>query len=204
MCELLAATSKNKIFMNEYLRTFYSHSEEHRNGWGLALLDRSPVFVEKEPVKASDSLRLNEILAQYQYIQNGSTDSERILLYIIDEVNRHISMQEDMSDVNNRIKIIEEVIKSIVPGNKVNLMIYDSEYFYVHKNEAGTMHMREKDGGVILSTQALEPKGWEEVVQNRLLVYKEGELVYEGQSHNDTYIHDEKRMEVLFLQYSGL
>ena len=39
MCELYAVTAKRKITVNDTLKTFYSHSEEHKNGWGIYLKD---------------------------------------------------------------------------------------------------------------------------------------------------------------------
>ena len=75
---------------------------------------------------------------------------------------------------------------------------------YVHKNEPGTLYMREIHDGVLFSTKPLEEDGWKEVVQNRLLVYKDGELVYTGKKHNNTYIHDESKMRLLYLEFSGL
>lgn len=68
----------------------------------------------------------------------------------------------------------------------------------------GTMYMKESGGSVLFSTQPLELDGWKEVLQNRLLVYKDGENVYVGQKHNCTYIHDERKMRLLYLEYSRL
>lgn len=230
---------------------------EHRNGWGLALLDDIPVSIEKEPVKALDSAKLKKrletgiwtsgciahirkatigeinlhnthpfsrcdesgrmwvlahngtifdsvILAPYQYSQEGTTDSERILLYIVDEMNRFLENNHIPPDADRRIHIIDDVIRSITPGNKVNLMIYDGEFFYVHKNEPETLYMKTKDDSVIFSTRPLDMDGWQDVAQNRLLVYKKGELIYAGPKHYNTYIHDERKMRLLYFDYSGL
>lgn len=257
MCELLGLTSKNKVEMNDLFNVFFSHSAEHPNGWGLALFDDPQNYVEKEPVKAIDSLLLkrvlsehiqtsrciahirratigdiefnnthpfykrddygrtwtlahngtifdSEILTPYQYVQEGTTDSERILLYIVDEINDHRKKDGEMLSIDKRIRVVEKVIRNIVPGNKLNLMIYDGELFYIHKNEPGTMYMMEKPERVLFSTKPLEAGGWKEVPQNRLLVYKDGENVYSGQSHDHTYIHDEEKMGLLYLEYSRL
>lgn len=109
----------------------------------------------------------SEILAPYQYVQNGTSDSERILLYIVDEMNRFQKKYNKMPNTDERIQIVDDAIRNIVPGNKVNFMIYDGECFYVHKNEPGTMYMKESDGSVLFSTQPLELDGWKEVLQNR-------------------------------------
>lgn len=252
MCELLGLTARRKIIMNKWLETFFSHSVEHQNGWGLALSDDGAFSIDKEPQRAIDSLYLksllsgnietakciahirkatigdvsennthpfsacdnfgrcwtlahngtifdSEALAPYQYKQIGTTDSERILLYIVDRINQ---LNEDSSD--NRIKTVDEAVKTIVPGNKVNLLIYDGEFLYVHKNERGTLYEKEIDGGVMFSTVPLDTNGWHEFEQNRLMVYQSGKLVYAADKHDCTYIHSEEKMKLLYLAYSGL
>ena len=257
MCELFGVTANRKIKINDLLKRFYEHSVEHRNGWGLALLDDSSVSIEKEPVRADYSLYLknrltgrietarcvahirratvgevnfsnthpflqrdesgrtwvlvhngtifeSNILNAYQCKQHGTTDSERILLYIVDHINRHYMQEMNSFDANERIRLVDKLIRRIVPENKVNLMIYDGDYFYVHKNEEGTLYKSERPGSVIFSTHPLTPDGWEEVPQNQLLVYKDGELIYEGEKHEHTYIEDEENTKLLYLGYAGL
>lgn len=64
MCELLGVTAKRRLRLNSLLREFYSHSGDHPHGWGLACFpDGAAPVVEKEPVDASTSPRLNERLA---------------------------------------------------------------------------------------------------------------------------------------------
>ena len=55
MCQLFGFSSKIPVRINDYLKEFYSHSEEHPHGWGLACMDGKEVMIEKEPVKASVS-----------------------------------------------------------------------------------------------------------------------------------------------------
>lgn len=146
----------------------------------------------------------SEILSPYQYLQKGTTDSERILLYIVDEINKSAAERGTYPDAAARIRIVENAIRNIVAGNKVNLMLSDGDLFYLHINDPGTMHIKELDDGVIFSTNTLEKTGWTEIPHNRLFVYRNGEQVYAGQSHEHTYIHDEEKMRILFFAYAGL
>ncbi|HQB32674.1 MAG TPA: class II glutamine amidotransferase [Erysipelotrichaceae bacterium] len=57
MCEMFAYSGEKRQ-LNSYLNEFFSHSEEHTHGWGLAL----GYNVEKEPVKANDSTYLKHRL----------------------------------------------------------------------------------------------------------------------------------------------
>ena len=58
MCELLGLSSRKQIEVNGYLRTFYSHSERHCHGWGLALFYGDAVSLEKEAICANQSHHL--------------------------------------------------------------------------------------------------------------------------------------------------
>jgi glutamine amidotransferase len=252
MCELFAVTAKRKITVNDTLKTFYSHSEEHKNGWGLYLKDDTFEIIVKEYLKASDSTYLHALLDQkletklcighirsatvgevsdnnshpftgidkfgrqwvlchngtlfdapvldkYYYVQDGSTDSERLLLYLIERVN---SM--DVADAEDRMRLIEHVIAKVVPGNKLNLMLYDGQYLYVHKNEPGTLYMRKIEDGIMFATHPLDDGHWMEFPTNCLQVYKEGDLVYEGRRHDYTYIYDPEKMKAIFMAYANL
>ncbi|MGM9777895.1 MAG: class II glutamine amidotransferase, partial [Prevotella sp.] len=55
MCELLGINSRKKIEVNRWLRKFYSHSEKHCHGWGMAQFYGSSVQLEKEPLQANTS-----------------------------------------------------------------------------------------------------------------------------------------------------
>ena len=257
MCEIFGVTAARRIRVNELLHTFFSHSTEHRNGWGLVLLDDQPVSIEKEPKRAVDSLYLqnrlksgietarclahirratigdvcpanthpfsrqddsgrrwilahngtifdSEILAPYQYVQEGATDSERILLYLVDEVNRLYGEQGAPLGKDQRIGIVEKAARSIAPGNKLNFLLYDGDFLYVHKNEAGTLFQKETEDGVIFSTRPLDDGGWTEVPGNQLFVYRDGKLIYTGARHEGTYVHSEEKLKLLYFAYSGL
>ena len=143
-------------------------------------------------------------LSKYQYSQQGSTDSERILLYIIDRVNSRFMQDPCGFDVNERLALIDEIILQIVPGNKLNLLLYDGDYFYVHKNEKGTLYTLEKPGITFFATRPLDEWEWKELPMNRLLVYKNGKKVYSGTEHEYEYVYDKEQMKHLFLDYAGL
>ena len=64
MCEIFGVSSLNDFTANDYLRTFYSHSDFHPHGWGLACISRNGALVEKESVRASESHYLRERLSQ--------------------------------------------------------------------------------------------------------------------------------------------
>ena len=257
MCELLGVSSNKQLNITDYLKTFYSHSTKHPNGWGIVLLDEMDNTIKKEAIKAEESLFLNDKLSKkilssrciahirratighvdinnthpfektdmsgrkwilahngtifdgaqlkgYTYKQVGTSDSERLLLYIVDEINKQ-RLRESFSLAGvQRIKVVENVINQLAENNKLNLLIYDEEYLYVHKNEEKSLYQKKVEGGVVFSTVPLDEDKWDDVAENRLLVYKDGNLIYEGIEHNFTYVEDEEQMRLLFLAYSEL
>ena len=65
MCELFAISSDHEIRANEYLRSFFSHCDDNPHGWGMAMFYGSnAVSLEKEPLRADESLYLKERLSQ--------------------------------------------------------------------------------------------------------------------------------------------
>lgn len=64
MCEIFGVSAAGDFYANDCLKTFYSHSDMHPHGWGLACVDRNGALIEKESVKASNSNYLRERLSQ--------------------------------------------------------------------------------------------------------------------------------------------
>ena len=146
----------------------------------------------------------SEDVSPFQYKQKGSTDSERILLFLVDQMNVWYREHRRAPQADERVGIVDAAIKRIVPGNKVNLMIYDGDLFYVHKNEPGTLYIKSLEQGVLISTQPLDSDGWKEFPQNQLVVYCNGTPIYVGKKHDSTYVYDEEKMRPLYFAYSGL
>ena len=136
-------------------------------------------------------------LLPYADIQSGSTDSERILLYILDQ-------NKGVTDEASRFKVMDSVAVKLSEKNKLNFFAFDGQDLYIHKNEAGTMFRKQHDGYVLFATRPLDNEIWEEVPLNRLQVYRDGKLIYEGTVHDHTYVHDEQQMNMLYLGYSEL
>ena len=137
----------------------------------------------------------------YVHVQEGTTDSERVLFYIVDSVNRLIS---DGLEGEQKIHLINECIHRLTPGNKLNFLLCDGEYMYVHKNEPGTMFRLTSGRTAVFSTHPLDDSDWEEVPQNRLLVYRDGELIHEASPHENTYYHNEEKMRLQYLDHAML
>ncbi len=169
-------------------------------------------------------------LAGYYHKQKGTTDSERILLYLIDRIDGAVQLSDRIDGavkLSDRIQIVEDVIGEITPGNKVNLLISDGSFLYVHVNCDHGMYFLDEGDSVVFSTKPLrkpltkplrEPLGlatgneegraagavWEEVPVNTLLVYEDGRQIYRGCPHGNTFVETEEKMRYLFMDYSEI
>lgn len=144
------------------------------------------------------------VLNSYQYTQTGTTDSERILLYIVDEINKKTNEISRPLEDAEKYEIIDEIFVKLSPENKLNVLLYDGENMYIHKNAKETLYVKEESDCAIFSTQPLDKNHWREVEHNRLLVYRNGSLVYSGTPHNHSYVEDPQKMKLLFLAFSNL
>jgi glutamine amidotransferase len=257
MCELFGFSGTQPEQLNQPLREFFSHSNQHPHGWGLALLHGTEAAIEKEPLQASKSLYLKErlrepifattLLAHIRYatigntewrnchpytqvdrtgrrwtlihngtifeftpmnhyvtIQNGDTDSERILLYLIDQVNARTVKLGHPLTAEERFALLDEIVVAVSPGNKLNLLIYDGELLYAHTNYANSLYRRETNTGVYITTQPLTMGQWEPVPFTTLLAYQGNQLLFTGTNHGQEYFVDEEKMKLLYLAFAEL
>lgn len=125
-------------------------------------------------------------LIPYLKTQMGDTDSERLFRYLIDKLNA--AQADGELSQQARCELIDELVHELAPRNKLNLMIYDGELLYIHKNMHDTMKYRRLGSGYIFSTTALDDEQWEDVPIAQLMVYKDGERVYTGSRHEGIFV----------------
>jgi len=157
-----------------------------------------------------------EKLDKYFYRQRGSTDTERLLLYLMDRIGK-LSIEEGrpLSD-KKRFKVVDRVVKAVAKGNKLNVVISDGEIFYVHANsrsgsrilgEAGKndyLYELLEDGTRYFSTTVLDPRAWSPVRLNTVTAYRDGKLLHEGEPHEYEYIESDDDIKNLYRNSSGL
>ena len=62
MCELLGFTSEKNTDISTYLHTFFTHSRNNPHGWGMMYEDEEGRVILKEPVSASESSFLGDMI----------------------------------------------------------------------------------------------------------------------------------------------
>ncbi len=175
--------------------------EEYHNShpfWGCDDSGRMWTLVHNGTIFEGDSL------GEYVFFQKGSTDSERIYLYLIHEINRAIHEKNRPLTKEERFQVLERIAGELSPKNKLNLLIYDGDLLYVHSNFKESLYQKKDEEGVTFSTKPLDDGNWETVPFARLLAFEKGSCVFTGKEENAEYIPDEKSIRALYLAYSGL
>lgn len=257
MCKLLGVSSAKRVWVNELLQEFYSHSDKHPNGWGLATFYHGSASVEKEPTQALKSAYLKERLSHrmevstllahirlatignveygnshpfvkrdvdgrawtlihngtifdypaldaYREQQEGTTDSERILLYLVDRLDQKRKETGCALEFTQRFEILEREIADMACGNKLNLIIYDGEWMYVHSNYANSLYVCEDGTTAIFSTAPMQKGEWTSMPFTTLCAYQNGRCVLKGQPHGHEYVDHDMDMKYLFSAYAKL
>lgn len=142
-------------------------------------------------------------LERYVKTQTGDTDSERILMYVVDQINK--AEANGPLDAEARFHILDDIVCKLSDhNNKLNYLLYDGELLYVHTNFEKSLHILKKDEGIFISTEPLTDEDWEPLPMNTLLAFRNGELAFTGTNHGHSHIFDEKDFQMLYLAFAEL
>ncbi len=123
---------------------------------------------------------------QYNQRQAGNTDSERLFLALLDTVNERIR-QGNMEE-NERFLTVSQFIEHTAPHNKLNLMIWDGELLYVHKNLKNTLCYKRLENGCLFSTTPLDDGTWIPFPIAQVMAFRDGREAYRGARHKGIYV----------------
>ena len=123
---------------------------------------------------------------RYSAVQTGDTDSERFFLSLLDNLNEHIA--RSVPNERERFEIVNKFIVENAPRNKLNLMIYDGELLYVHKNLKNTLCFKRLEDGLIFSTKPLDNGVWIPFPMAQVIAYKHGQEVHRGDRHKGAFV----------------
>lgn len=138
-----------------------------------------------------------EELNNYTSKQVGETDSERILLYLVDEIN---SLQDELERSLNSdecFSLIDELISNLAKENKLNIMIFNGETLFVHTNYRNSLYYMQKDDTLFFSTRPLTSDNWKQLPINTLFGIINSEVVYRGKTHENEFIVTEENFNFL-------
>ena len=181
-----------------YATIGYDEMENTHPFRGSDLSGRKWVFAHNGTIFEGD------ILTGYSQKQEGETDSERILLYLLDNLNAQIRRKKRPLSESERFAILEEMIALLSPHNKLNLLIYDGDILYMHTNCKDSLYIREQKDIISISTKPLCDGSWKHAPFTRLVSFKDGRQLRTGSSHEKEYIPDPESIKALYLIYSNL
>ncbi len=149
-----------------------------------------------------------EPLHPYAKLQEGDTDSERILLYLVHELNHFEEDAGHKLDAEERFHFVEGLVADLAKNNKLNLLIYDGEQMYVHTNYKNSLyychHLSPEENSTVFCTQPLSGGTWKPVPFTTLLAYKDGKRVFTGEPHNNEYVDSEENMKYLYSIFANI
>ena len=125
-----------------------------------------------------------------QYIDEyGDTDSERILLYIIDKVNEFEKAKKAPSTIKERFNLLTELIADLSKNNKLNLIFYDGDLTYIHSNMRDSLYYLKNDEEfLVASTPLTDDENWKSVELNKLFGLIDGKIIFESEEHDNEFI----------------
>lgn len=195
---------KERLSEEIEVQTLFAHIRLATKG-NMEYLNSHP-FVKRDNYKRTWTLIHNgtifecDCLDSYFHVQKGQTDSERILYYIVDCINRLQEQEGRALSKMERFRELDRIMCEITyPNNKVNLIIYDGELMYVHTNNKGTLYEKRLPEGRMIATVPLDRTEWFPLKMNTLLAFEKGNPVYSGINHGNEYIFREKDMRFLHL-----
>ena len=145
-----------------------------------------------------------ERLNAYFRRQKGSTDSERVLLYLVDQINAELERLDRDLSFDERFDVLETFVGDLSEGNKLNLIIFDGEYLYAHSNYANSLHVCSNSDCAIFSTRPLDLNVWSALPITTLRAYRAGELARIGKNHGFVFVDSPDDMQFLFMDFAGL
>ena len=140
----------------------------------------------------------------YLHQQEGRTDSERILWFLVDQVNqRQLELGRALTK-EERFDLLDELIGDMTKGNKLNLLIYDGELLYVHTNYANSLYYSQREDALLFATTPLDRGSWNAHPFTTLCAYQDGHRLLLGTDHGHEYRDNEKDLHMLYVDYAAL
>lgn len=136
----------------------------------------------------------------YKDRAEGDTDSEQVALYLVDKIDDAIAQKGEALGFDERFELIAREVEALSRGgrlnNKLNLLIDDGTYVYLHTNTVSpTLYVRKDEDVAFFCTRPLpDGDGWEELPTNCLVAYREGRLARMAPRHEHS-IDDEAYLQ---------
>lgn len=136
-------------------------------------------------------------LEPYKECQIGVTDSERILLYVVDQMNRVQAAAGHPLDAKERFAMLDQMFCDMSEGNRLNILMFDGEYMYAHTNKREDLFYRQTEDYTVVATVPVDHEVWQSVPFTTLIAFRNGEIVFRGTNHGKEFIETEEHLRIL-------
>lgn len=140
----------------------------------------------------------------YLHRQEGGTDSERILYFLVDQVNQRQGSLGRPLTKEERFALLDDLVSDMARGNKLNLLIYDGELLYVHSNYADSLYFSQREDAMLFATTPLDRGSWDAHPFTTLCAYQDGRRLFQGTNHGQEYRDNAEDMYMIFADFAGL
>ena len=121
----------------------------------------------------------------------GDTDSEQVVIYLIDAIDDLTVRKGGPLTFGERFAALSRAMRELSANNKLNLIIDDGDYTYVHTNTLGpTLYVRVSSQTAFFCTRPLDGDGWVALPRNRLIAYHAGRVERMGARHDNSIDED--------------
>ena len=147
-------------------------------------------------VMAHNGALLDESLtAPYRTAGRGETDSERVLLYLLERIERATERKGAPLACEERFDTLSGAMGSLSIGNMVNLILDDGECTYIHTNTTeASLFVKFTDDAALFSTRPLgDGQGWMPTRQRCLVAYRNGRPVMCSGQHCNCVCYESLR-----------
>lgn len=174
---------------------------------GVVSVDNCHPFVGTDEtgahwVIAHNGTIINVALIQgYEEVEVGQTDSEQVVLFLLDLLDEAAIRNGGSLDFQERFVVLSHAVASLSVSNKLNLVLNDGTYTYVHTNTVrDTLFVEQRLSTAFFCTVPLDDGGeWKPVPHCRLIAYKEGHMERIAAAHCNVF-DDEDYVKRLGLQ----
>lgn len=136
-------------------------------------------------------------LEPYRDKQSGITDTERILMYIVDQINDKSCKKGRPLNAEERFRMLDEIFCSMSEENRLNVLLADGEYIYAHTNKKDDLHYRQTENYTLVSTKPLDQETWKPMPFTTLTAFRHGNTVFTGTNHGKEFIETEEHLRIL-------
>jgi glutamine amidotransferase len=159
-------------------------------------------------------------LNPYFAVQTGTTDSERILLYLVDWINAATEDKGAPLEADERFAVFSRLVAVVSPGNCLNLLVYDSDRLLIYSNYQGGLNVLSAPDCALFCTSELAaaydlpefrsgqapqpPHIWQPLRLCVPLSYRHGELIFSGERCGEQYFAKDEDTRYLYQDYAAL